>query len=57
MDTAARDKLCTECLEMIKRHASVTLESADEAGFQKSDTLRDIVKRINEVLAKIDSAE
>jgi hypothetical protein len=57
MDGAARDKLCTECLEVVKRFASVALESADEGAFQKSGTLRDIVKRINEVLAKIDSAD
>jgi len=57
MDLATRERLCNECLDFVRRAASSALEGADEAGLQKSSTLRGIVKRINQVLEKIDAPD
>jgi hypothetical protein len=57
MDGTTRETMCNECLEFVKNAATAALEGADEAGFQKSDTLRQIVRRVTETLAKIDSAK
>jgi hypothetical protein len=56
MDLISREELCNECLDFVERAASAARKDADEGAFQKSDTLRQIVTRINEVLTKIDSA-
>ncbi len=57
MDLKAREELCNDCLNVVIRVASAALEGADEGAFQKSETLREIANHINEVLAKIDSAD
>ena len=57
MDSKEREELCNECLDFIIRAATITKEDADEGAFQKSGELRQIVTHINEVLAKIDSAD
>ena len=54
MDVKARETLCMDCVDFMKR-VIAAMDDADEGAFQKSDSLRQIGQRIKETLAQIDS--
>jgi len=51
MDLTDREKRCADCVDFMKR-AITAMDDANEAAFQKSDSLRQIGERIKETLAR-----